>query len=286
MDLFIFKRKDVKMEKKAVKGYKVLNKDMSSAVGEKNTEVFRDVLTDKMNEKIGEEINFKLGQVYTTESDCVPCKNGFHFCKKIEDLNCCYEMFTGRIFEIEAYEVKNAGKRGYYVATTIKMVRELGKDEIIQYFNENKEKISKHGSPFAKMALANYGFALETLVVDSNEQVRRSVAEQGYGLNILISDTSPIVRRKVAEQGYHLEILVNDESPIVRMCIAHLGYGMDILINDKDSVVQGIARNLLAASRNEERRIRSLLKKKNKNNTNVQRNKRKQQVDFWDDFLD
>lgn len=36
---------------KVVKGFKVLNKDMSSAIGEKNTEVFKDVLADKMNEK-------------------------------------------------------------------------------------------------------------------------------------------------------------------------------------------------------------------------------------------
>ena len=60
-----------------MKGYKALDWDMRAAYGN--------------------EMQYKLGKTYTVYGKVVPCENGFHFCEKIEELNCCYDIASSRI---------------------------------------------------------------------------------------------------------------------------------------------------------------------------------------------
>ena len=58
-----------------MKGYKALDWDMRAAYGN--------------------EMQFELGKTYSVNGEVVPCKNGFHFCEKIEYLNCYYNILDG-----------------------------------------------------------------------------------------------------------------------------------------------------------------------------------------------
>ncbi len=65
-----------------MKGYKALGQDMRAS--------------------LSNGMQFELGKIYTVNGEVVPCKNGFHFCEKIEYLNCYYNIADSRIFEVEA----------------------------------------------------------------------------------------------------------------------------------------------------------------------------------------
>ena len=93
-------------------------------------------LDQEMRAILGNEMQYELGKTYTVYGKVVPCENGFHFCEKIEELNCYYNIEDSRIFEVEAdgIIIKSEDK---YVAEKIKLVRELSKEEISKYFEQN-----------------------------------------------------------------------------------------------------------------------------------------------------
>ena len=196
-----------------MKGYKALDWDMRAAYGN--------------------EMQFELGKTYSVNGEVVPCKNGFHFCEKIEYLNCYYNIADSRIFEVEADGtiIKSEDK---YVAERIKLVRELSKEEISKYFEQNLQLLICHDKAYIRQTVAELGYGLNALINDKNWQVREAVAKQGYGLDILVHDEDWCVREAVAKQGYGLDILINDKNWYVRQAVANQGYGLDVLINDKD----------------------------------------------------
>lgn len=53
-----------------MKGYKALNKNMKAVYGN--------------------GMQFELGKTYSVSGEVILCKNGFHFCEKIEDISCYY----------------------------------------------------------------------------------------------------------------------------------------------------------------------------------------------------
>src|SRR5574343_370168 len=46
------------------------------------------------------EFQFEIGKPYSVEEEIIPCHNGFHACKKVEDVFCFYD-WDARIFEVE-----------------------------------------------------------------------------------------------------------------------------------------------------------------------------------------
>jgi len=73
--------------------------------------------------------------------------------------------------------------------------------------------------------------------------IRQAIAEQGFALETLVNDVDWGVRKAVAEHGYGLDKLLNDEEWQVREAVAQQGYGLDVLANDKDWFVREIAKN-------------------------------------------
>ena len=189
-------------------------------------------LSMEMKAVNGNGMQYEMGRLYSVEGDVIPCKNGFHYCDSIEELDRYYNIAASRIFEIEADGeiIKCDGK---YAAEKIKLIRELAKEEIYDYFKSNQKKFIKSGDWQVRKAVASQGYGLDILVNDKNSAVRYEVAKQGYGLDILIHDKSWYVRTAVVEQGYGLDILVCDEDWHVRMEVAEQGYGLEILINDE-----------------------------------------------------
>ena len=207
-----------------MKGYKALNQEMRAAHGNK--------------------MQFELGKTYSVDGEVIPCKNGFHFCEKIEYLNCWYDIVHSRIFGVEAdgIIIKSEGK---YVAERIKLVRELSKEDINKYFEQNLQSLVCHDETYVRQAVAKQGYSLEILVNDTEWPVRQAVAKQGYGLDVLVNDENWIVRQAVAEQGYGLDILISDVDRDVRQTVAKQGYGLDILIHDSDYYVRRVAEIML-----------------------------------------
>ena len=206
-----------------MKGYKALGQDMRAS--------------------LGNGMQFELGRIYTVNGEVIPCENGFHFCKKIEELNCYYNIASSRIFEVEADGViRQHGNK--YVAERIKLVRELSKEDVGQYFEQNLQFLVCHDKAYIRQTVAEQGYGLDVLINDKNWQVREAVTKQGYGLDILINDKNWYVRQAVANQGYGLDVLINDKDWQVREAVVRQGYGLDGLVKDKEHYASRTAKNM------------------------------------------
>lgn len=201
-----------------MKGYKALDEDMRAA------------------DENGMQL--EIGKIYSVEGELIPYQNGFHFCDRIERLNIYYSIVKNRIFEVEADSEVDICDEMMYVARKIKLIRELSKEEILNYFKENREKFCNCKQAEIREAVAEQGLCLDILIHDENFNVRGAVAKQRYGLDILIHDKDEGVRCTVAGQGYGLNELIYDKNWFVRCAVAEQGYGLDILIRDRDECVR------------------------------------------------
>ena len=190
-------------------------------------------LSMEMKAVNGNGMQYEMDKLYSIKGELVPCLNGFHFCEFLEKLNAYYYITSSRIFEIEAGGkiIKCDGK---YVAEKIKLVRELTKEEIKDYFKQNQRELIKCRNWNVRIAVAEQGYGLEELVCDENWYVRAAVAGQGYGLDVLVNDDHWYVRVAVAEQGYGLDKLIQDKNCCVRVAAARQSYGLDTLIHDEN----------------------------------------------------
>lgn len=202
-----------------MKGYKTLNQNMG--VFEKDY------------------MEFELGKTYSINEKVVLQEKGFRFCEKIENLNYHYSdnITENRVFEVEAEGDMESDGIDFW-AQQIRLVRELTRKEIDDYFRENYEDLIKSDNYFVRRTVAQQGLALETLIHDEHPLVRREVALQGFGLETLIHDEDKHVRRAVAQQGFGLDILVLDKSEDVRATVAYQGYKLDKLISDENCCVR------------------------------------------------
>ena len=105
-----------------MKGYKMLNADMTTMYGSMTHEV---------------------GKIYELKEEIIPCKQGFHFCKELTDCLYYYPNLDNskRFFEIETGDnvIEKADK---CVTDEITLIRELSLEEILQYIRENKNKVN------------------------------------------------------------------------------------------------------------------------------------------------
>ena len=130
----------------------------------------------------GDGMVYELNKEYI--HDDIKCgKRGYHYFDSIRDVMVLYILNETRIFECELNGDKFDHKGIVHCTNKIKLVREISKEEIKKYIEDN----------------------LEELVNDEDWSVRKEVVKQGYGLNKLINDTNYKVRREVAIQGYGLD---------------------------------------------------------------------------------
>lgn len=141
----------------------------------------------------GNGMQYEMGRLYSVEGEVIPCKNGFHFCKSIEEINGYYNIADSKIFEVEAYGqvIKHGNK---YVAEKIRLRREFTKEEIKRYFKRKQRKLVESSSWYIRQAVARQGCGLDILIKDGHWCVRATVAEQNYGLEELIYDNNNSVR--------------------------------------------------------------------------------------------
>lgn len=190
------------------------------------------ILPKNMKAILGNGMPYRMNVTYEVSGEIIPCKNGFHYCKKIKDLFKYYRTENIRIFECEVdKEVTKDGIK--YCTNKIRLTRELPKEEIDKYFIDNLDELKNDKNLYVRAAVAQQGYALEELKNDESWGVRLAVAEQGYALDELKNDEDYDVRVVVAQQGYALDELKNDKHWKVREAVAQQGYALDELKNDK-----------------------------------------------------
>ena len=98
-----------KVEFFMVKGYKALSPNMAAIYGNGMT--------------------YELGKWYEVDGEIKPCENGFHFCRKLEDIQEYYDLFHSRLFEIEADGKIMEASNTKMVCSKIRLVREILPEE-------------------------------------------------------------------------------------------------------------------------------------------------------------
>ena len=89
-----------------VRGYKALNFNMKAI--------------------FGDGMHYEIGKWYEMDGKIELYKKGFHFCRKLEDMQRCYELFYSRLFELEADgEIIEASDTTKMVCSKIRLVREI-----------------------------------------------------------------------------------------------------------------------------------------------------------------
>ena len=142
----------------------------------------------------GNDTVYEMNKKYTCSGD-VKCKqSGYHYFESIRDVMYLYNLDKSRLFECEINGDVFDHDGIIHCTNKIKLIREISKEEIKKYIEDN----------------------LEELVNDEEWSVRIEVAKHGYGLDILINDEDWSVRYEVAKHGYGLDILINDEYKFVR----------------------------------------------------------------------
>ena len=178
----------------------------------------------------GNGMVYEMNKEYVHDGDLECKRSGYHYFDSIRDIMYMYQLDKSRLFECELNGDKFDHDDVVHCTNKIKLVREISKEEIKKYIEDNLEK----------------------LVNDEDWFVRREVAKQGYGLDKLVNDEYLFVRLEVARQGYGLDKLVNDEDEDVRYEVARQGYGLDILINDEHEDVRFEASRQLKLRNNKE----------------------------------
>ena len=186
----------------------------------------------------GNGMVYELNTEYVLDGD-VECGNrGYHYFDSIRDVMYMYNLDESRLFECElnGNELDHDGI--VHCTNKIKLVREISKEEINKYIEDNLEELVNDIDEDVRLGVARHGYGLDILVNDKDWYVREEVAKQGYGLDKLVNDEYWKVREEVAIQGYGLDILINDIDIDVKREVAKHGYGLDKLINDEHEEVR------------------------------------------------
>ena len=110
---------------------------------------------------------YELNHTYSMEEDPIPCKRGFHFCKKLDDCFNYYnpEKSSFEIWNLDIYrflKVKSNGTtyqlRDKYCTNNITILEECSTEEILEafkkyfnelFFNPNKFKVKLRGGLYS-----------------------------------------------------------------------------------------------------------------------------------------
>jgi hypothetical protein len=187
-----------------VKGYKALNQDMSTNFG---------------------IMKYKVGKPYIMDEDIMPCHRGFHFCKKIEHIQCTYSLspiMKNRLFEITAFG-KVLDNSDLYNFMYTEGLFDIGRgttltvppSEIIKYCT-NKIVLTREVS---RKEIEEYVKSLDIDSTDSYE--KQLMASQGINLDKFICDLDYNVRAAAVlapnmTKDLLNKVSMNDKSDSVR----------------------------------------------------------------------
>ena len=129
-----------------MRGYKALNKDMSTKYG---------------------NMTYELNKVYTLEGELIMCENGYHFCTELIYVF-MYYPFNSRVFEIDTLDGEIIKKGDKYCSSKIKLIGEISKEEINKYIEDNLYKLINNEDSYVREIVAKQGYGLDILINDED----------------------------------------------------------------------------------------------------------------------
>ena len=109
-----------------MRGYKALNEDMSTKYG---------------------DMIYELNKEYEIEGELIMYENGYHFCKELINVYNYYPS-DSRVFEIDTLNGEIIKKCDKYCSNRIKLIREVSKDEINKYIEDNLDTLINLSKPY------------------------------------------------------------------------------------------------------------------------------------------
>ena len=135
----------------------------------------------------GNDMIYEMNKEYVHDGDVICRQSGYHYFESIRDVMYFYNLNESRLFECELNGDVFDHDGIVHCTNKIKLVREISKEEIKKYIEDN----------------------IEDLINDEDWHVRSEVAKQGYGLDRLVNDKHDFVRREATRQ---LELRKNKEN--------------------------------------------------------------------------
>ena len=153
-------------------------------------------LDEDMNAILGDGMHYELGKWYEVDGKIKPCKNGFHFCKKLEDTHRYYDLFHSRLFEIEADGKIMEASNTKMVCSRIRLVREILPEE--WQTEENLLKILKID-----------GRAIHFIKSPTIEVQLEAVKQDGRAIQFIENPTVEVQLEAVKQSGYAIRFIEN-----------------------------------------------------------------------------
>ena len=157
----------------------------------------------------GNGMIYELNKEYTHDGGVECRQSGYHYFDSIRDVMVLYNLNESRLFECELNGDRFDHDDIVHCTNKIKLVREISKEEIKKYIEDNLNKLVNDKNWFVRLELARQGYGLDKLVNDEDESVRLEVVRHGYGLDKLVNDKNWYVRREVS---YQLKLRNNKEN--------------------------------------------------------------------------
>ena len=157
-----------------IKGYKALSPNMAAIYGN--------------------GMQYELGKWYEVDGEIKPCKNGFHFCRKLEDIQGNYDLFHSRLFEIEAGGKVTKASRTVMVCSRIRLVREILPEEwqteknLLKILKISGRVIQFIKNPTPEMqleAVKRDGWAIQYIKRPTPEMQLEAVKQDGYAIQLI-----------------------------------------------------------------------------------------------------
>ena len=182
-----------------VKGYKALDEDMKAI--------------------FGDGMHYELGKWYEVDGKIKPCKNGFHFCRKLEDIHGYYDLFHSRLFEIEADgKIMEACDATKMVCSRIRLVREIlpeewqTKENLLKILKIDGRAIQFIKSPTIEMQLESVkqnGWAIQYIKKPTLEMQLEAVKQNGWAIQFIKNPTVDVQLEAVKQNGCAIEFIEN-----------------------------------------------------------------------------
>ena len=163
-----------KVEFFMVKGYKALDEDMKAI--------------------LGDGMHYEIGKWYEVDGEIKPCENGFHFCRKLEDIHGYYDLFHSRLFEIEADGKIMEASNTKMVCSKIRLVREILPEE--WQTEKNLLKILKID-----------GWAIQSIKSPTIEMQLEAVKQNGRAIYFIENPTVEVQLAAVKQNGYAIQLI-------------------------------------------------------------------------------
>ena len=159
-----------------VKGYKALSPNMAAIYGNGMT--------------------YELGKWYEVDGEIKPCENGFHFCRKLEDIQEYYDLFHSRLFEIEADGKIMEASNTKMVCSKIRLVREILPEE--WQTEENLLKILKID-----------GYVIRFIEKPTLEMQLEAVKQNEVVIQYIKNSTVEVQLEAVKQNGWAIQYIKN-----------------------------------------------------------------------------